>query len=268
MTTGETHTSGEAPRRAAKPAGGTRDAIVDALLRLAARREFGDTTISDIAREAGVSLADFRDAFPSKGAVLGAFLRRIDRKVLDDLPTEHDAEPSRERLYHVLARRLEALEPYRDAVASINEWSSKDPLAATALSREVVNSMRFMLEAADIESDGPVGALKLQGLAYAWKRVLEAWREDRTGEHSHALTALDRELDRGEKFIDRAEDFARVTEPFRSLAHRMFDGFRHRSRHGHDRHEHEHERHEHEHDHEHGRHDEHEHGRGHPHAGA
>ena len=266
MTTGETHTSGEAPRRAAKPAGGTRDAIVDALLRLAARREFADTTISDIAREAGVSLADFRDAFPSKGAVLGAFLRRIDRKVLDDLPTEHDAEPSRERLYHVLARRLEALEPYRDAVASINEWSSKDPLAATALSREVVNSMRFMLEAADIESDGPVGALKLQGLAYAWKRVLEAWREDRTGEHSHALTALDRELDRGEKFIDRAEDFARVTEPFRSLAHRMFDGFRHRSHHGHDRHEHEHERHEHEHDH--GRHDEHEHGRGHPHAGA
>ena len=66
MTTGETHTSGETPRRAAKPAGGTRDAIVDALLRLAARREFADTTISDIAREAGVSLADFRDAFPSK----------------------------------------------------------------------------------------------------------------------------------------------------------------------------------------------------------
>jgi AcrR family transcriptional regulator len=265
MTTGETHTSGEEPRRAAKPAGGARDAIVDALLRLAARREFADTTISDIAREAGVSLADFRDAFPSKGAVLGAFLRRIDRKVLDELPTVHDAEPTRERLYHVLARRLDALEPYRDAVASIVEWSSKDPLGATALNREVVNSMRFMLEAADIESDGPVGALKLQGLAYAWKRVLEAWRADRTGEHSHALTALDRELDRGEKFIDRAEDLARVTEPFRSLAHRLFDGFRHRSGRGHERHgdEHEHDRHD-EHEHKHGRHDEH----GHPHASA
>jgi AcrR family transcriptional regulator len=243
MTSGHgTHSTEATPTEAirggaGKPAGGARDAIVDALMALTARRGFAETTISDIAREAGVSLADFRDAFPSKGAVLGAFLRRIDRQVLDDLPKDHDAEPSRERLYHVLARRLEALEPYRDAVASIAEWSSKDPLAATAINREIVNSMRFMLEAADIDSDGPVGALKLQGLAYAWKRVLDAWREDRPGEHSHALTALDRALDRGEKFIDRAEDIARVTEPFRSLAHRLFDGFRHRSGRARDHHE-------------------------------
>ncbi|MGA8169871.1 MAG: TetR family transcriptional regulator [Methylocystis sp.] len=244
MTSKSNHSGEAAPQGAAKPAGGGRDGIVDALMRLAARRGFAETTITDIAREAGVSLADFRDAFPSKGAVLGAFLRRIDRQVLEDLPGDHDTEPSRERLYHVLARRLEALEPYRDAVTSISEWSSKDPLSATSLNREVVNSMRFMLEAADIESDGPVGALKLQGLAYAWKRVLDAWGEDRPGEHSHALTALDRELNRGEKFVDRAEDLARVTEPFRSLAHRLFDGFRHRSGHAHDHHgmddEHEH----------------------------
>ncbi len=237
MTSGSGNSSGEAPQRAA---GATRDSIIDALMRLAARRGFAETAISDIAREAGVSLADFRDAFPSKGAVLGGFLRRIDRKVLDDLPTEHDAEPSRERLYHVLARRLEALEPYRDAIVSIVDWSSKDPLAAASLNRELVNSMRFMLEAADIESDGPVGALKLQGLAYAWRRVLEAWREDRPGEHSHALTALDRELDRGEKFIDRAEDFARMAEPFRVLAHRLFDGARQRSGRSHERHDDEH----------------------------
>jgi AcrR family transcriptional regulator len=238
MTSGHGTHSGEAPKGGAdKPAGGKRDEIVDALMRLSARRGFAESTISDIAREAGVSLADFRDAFPSKGAVLGAFLRRIDRKVLDDLPKDHDAEPSRERLYHVLARRLQALEPYRDAVASIDEWSTKDPLGAAGLNREIVNSMRFMLEAADIESDGPVGALKLQGLAYAWKRVLDAWREDRPGEHSHALTALDRELDRGEKFIDRAEDLARVTEPFRALAHRLFDNVRQRSGRAHEHHD-------------------------------
>ncbi len=244
MTSGETNQSGEAHKSAKKTGGAPRDAIVDALMRFTARRGFADTTISDIAREAGVSLADFRDAFPSKGAVLGAFLRRIDRAVLDNLSSEHDTQPSRERLYQVLAKRLEAMEPYRDAIASISEWSSKDPLGAAALNREVVNSMRFMLEAADIDSEGPVGALKLQGLAHAWKRVLEAWREDRAGEHSHALTALDRELDRGEKYVDRAEDLARATEPFRALANRLLDGFRQRRGHGHGRHdlddEHEH----------------------------
>ncbi len=231
MTSGRGTASGEghgggSPRA---PGAGTREAIVDALLRLAARRDFGETTISDIAREAGVSLADFRDAFPSKGAVLGAFLRRIDRSVLDNLSHAYDDEPSRERLYHVLSHRLDALEPYRDAVLNIVEWAAKDPLASTAINREIVNSMRFMLEAADIDSEGPVGALKLQGLAHAWKRVLEAWREDRSGEHFRALSTLDRELSRGEKFVDRAEDIARMTEPFFSLAHRLFDGVRGRS---------------------------------------
>lgn len=238
MTSGEGGIPGGAPREpGAKPAGSTRDAIIDALMRLAGRRDFEDIAISDIAREAGVSLADFRDAFPSKGAALGAFSRRIDRKVLENLSSAHDSEPARGRLYHILAQRLDALEPYRAAIASITDWAAKDPLAASALNREIVNSMRFMLEAADIECDGAVGALKLQGLALAWGRVLAAWREDHEGERAHALTTLDRELDRGQKFVDRAEDFVRATEPFRVLAHRLFDGLRPRSGRSHARHE-------------------------------
>ncbi|HMK89241.1 MAG TPA: TetR/AcrR family transcriptional regulator [Methylocystis sp.] len=218
--------TGVEPKQAARNPKGKRDEIVDALLRLAARRSFADITISDIAREAHVSLADFRDSFPSKGAALASFWRRIDREVLDHLSAEHDDEPSRERLYHVLAARLKALEPYRDAVLAIRDWAEKEPLSAAALNREAVNSMRFMLEAADIDSEGPVGALKLQGLAFAWTRVLDAWREDQRGETHRALSALDRELSRGERYIDRAEDLARLAAPFTSLAGKLFEGVR------------------------------------------
>jgi AcrR family transcriptional regulator len=112
-----------------------RAAIVEAMLRLAARRDFSEVTLTDIAREAGVSLADFRDAFPSKGAVLGAFWRKIDRAVLDGASGAADLGPARERLEAVLRRRLAALEPYRDALASIARWSAKDPLIAAALNR-------------------------------------------------------------------------------------------------------------------------------------
>ncbi len=158
-------------------------------------------------------------------------------------------------------RRLEALEPYRDALDEHRPTGpSRDPLAATALNRETVNSMRFMLEAADIDSDGPVGAVKLQGLAMAWGRVLEAWRVDRTGEHSHRAGRRSTARWRAAKaHVDRVEDFARVTRAVPPLAHRLFDGFRHRSGRGRERHDDEHE---------HERHDEHEHGRGHPHASA
>ena len=50
-----------------------RGKIVDALMELAAERRFEDISVRDICKVAGVSLADFRDAFPSKGAVLGGF---------------------------------------------------------------------------------------------------------------------------------------------------------------------------------------------------
>jgi AcrR family transcriptional regulator len=211
-----------------------RDAIVDAALRLAARRDFSEVTLTDIAREAGVSLADFRDAFPSKGAALGAFWRRIDRIVLDAAAGHADLGPARERLSAVLRRRLDAVAPYRDALASIARWALKDPLIAAALNREDVNSMRFMLEAADIDSEGPAGALKLQGLAFAWRRVLAVWFDDPLGEIDSAYAALERELARGEKFVDRAEDVVRLTAPLRTLATRFFSGFRPRADHAHD----------------------------------
>ncbi|ARN82943.1 TetR family transcriptional regulator [Methylocystis bryophila] len=221
---GEEKTTNETSAPKPAPKGG-RDAIVDALLRLAARRDFGEITISDIAREAGVGLADFRDLFPSKGAVLGAFSRRIDRQVLSSATGEVDTHSARDRLHAVLTRRLEALEPHRDAIFAISEWASREPLSAAAFNREMVNSMRFMLEAADLDSEGAVGALKLQGLAIAWKRVIDAWRKDRPGENFHALAALDDALDNGEKIVDRVEDLARTTEPLRRLANRLFEGF-------------------------------------------
>ncbi len=216
----------------AKPAN-VRDAIIEAMMRLASRREFADVTLSDIAREAGISLADFRDNFPSKGAVLSAFSRKIDRKVLDGMQGEADTGSARERLYNVLRRRLVALEPYRDALASIARWTASDAMAAAALNREIVNSMRFMLEAADIDCEGAVGTLKLQGLAFSWMRVLDTWFEHSDRHMSHALAALERELERGEKWVDRAEDVMRLAEPLRSLANQFFTGFR---RHGRRRH--------------------------------
>lgn len=197
-----------------------RDRVVDATMSLAARREFGDVTLTEIAREAGMSLADLRDLYPSKGAILGSFHRRIDREVLDAFAVDSSSEPSRERLYAVLSRRLRALEPYREAIASISRWAARDPISTSAVNREVVNSMRYMLEAADVDCDGPLGSLKLQGLAFAWGRVINDWID---GDMHSALATVDRELARGEWWVDQAEDLARWTRPFQDIATRLFD---------------------------------------------
>src|SRR5664279_6216780 len=97
----------------------TRGKIVDALMELAAERRFEDITVRDISKAAGVSLADFRDAFPSKGAVVAGLSRRIDHAVLAQDNGELADENPRERLFDVLMRRLEAMGPYREGLREV-----------------------------------------------------------------------------------------------------------------------------------------------------
>ena len=184
--------------------------IVDALMELAGEREFEDISIADIAARAGVGLADFRDAFPSKGAVLAGFNRRVDRLVLSG---KSDA----------LVRRLDAMAPWRAGVRGVARWARRDPLAAAALNREALNSTRFMLEAAGVNSEGAVGAVKLQGLVLAFARVLDVWFDDEGEGFPATMAALDRELTRGEKLVGRAEDLHRLTAPLRGLARSILD---------------------------------------------
>ncbi|HET6375364.1 MAG TPA: TetR/AcrR family transcriptional regulator [Methylocella sp.] len=195
-----------------------RNAIIDALMELAGERSWEDITISDVAARANVSLATFREFFPSKGAVLAAFARRIDQTVLKAIGDEMAGEPIKERLFDILMRRLDALAPYKLALEGIYDWALRDPLAAAALNRVVINSMRFMLEAAGVDSEGPVGALKLQGLAFAWANVLRVWFSDDDPGLAATMAALDRALTRGSSFVARAEDVSRLVSPLFSLA--------------------------------------------------
>jgi AcrR family transcriptional regulator len=200
-----------------------RAAIVDALMKLAAEQRFEDITITAIAAEAKVSLADFRDAFPSKGAVLGGFSRRIDRAVLEHGGEENADESARERLFDVLMRRLEAMASHRDALREITQYLRREPMAALAFNQVLVNSMRFMLEAAGIGHEGAAGAVKLQGLVFAWARVVDVWLADEEPGLAKTMAELDRVLTRGEKSVsalERLDDFA---APLKALTLAAFE---------------------------------------------
>jgi AcrR family transcriptional regulator len=200
-----------------------KDAIISALLELAGERHWEDIPLTDVATRANVSLSTFRDLFPSKGAVLAAFLRKIDKIVLDGTTPESADEPAKERLIAVLRRRLDALTPYKVGLEGIHEWSVRDPFAAIALNKLMINSMRFMLEAAGSDSEGPIGALKLQGLVIAWRRVMRTWFSDDDPDLAATIATLDRELTRGGRFIAHAEDLNRLTSPLFSIARALFE---------------------------------------------
>ncbi len=196
----------------------SRDAVVEALMRLASDRPWNDIELADVAEEAGVSLAQMRDLFPSKGAVLGAFSRMIDRKVLEGPADDLAGEPARERIFDVMMRRLDAMTPYRAALRRIFFTLRFDPVAVLALNQVGLNSQRYMLAAAGIATEGPLGHLKLQGAVMVFARTLETWLDDDDPALARTMARLDRELRRGERVLERAEDFRRLTAPFRALA--------------------------------------------------
>jgi AcrR family transcriptional regulator len=204
-----------------------RGKIVDALMELASEHRFEDISIRDICKTAGVSLADFRDAFPSKGAVLAGFSRRIDRAVLAQDSEVMADEGLRERLFDILMRRLEAMAPYREGLREASAWLRRNPSSALAINQVIMGSMRFMLEAAGIEVEGgAAGAIKLQGLAFAWARIVGVWLEDDDAGLSKTMAALDRELTRGERVVAGVDRLNDLTSPLRAFARAAFDARR------------------------------------------
>ena len=86
-----------------------------------------------VAGQAGVSLAQLRDEFPSTLAILAAHIKATDRAVLAADTSDMAEEPERERLFDVLMRRLEALAPHKEAIRSLLRSVRRNPGLAFAL---------------------------------------------------------------------------------------------------------------------------------------
>lgn len=205
------------------PAAPPRERIIDALMRLAAEGPWDRISLPEIAREAGVSLADLRDAFPSKGAILSGFSRRIDRIVLEGTGEDMLGEPARERVLDVMMRRLDALQPYRAALKEIAGAARCDPLMLAALNQLALNSWRYMLAAADIDTEDSLGMVKVQGAAIVFARTLDTWFGDDSADLAATMARLDKELGQGERIMGRLEDLSRLTAPIRGLFRAAMD---------------------------------------------
>jgi AcrR family transcriptional regulator len=193
------------------PDGGDRHKLIEAFMALLAERRFEELGFGDLAARAGVSLAACRAEFGSMLAVLAAYAKEIDRTVLAGLDTDLADELPRERLFDVLMRRLEALAPHKGAIRSLTRSARRNPPLAVALNGLTVQSMQWMLTAADINAAGPGGALRAQGLALLYASALRTWVDDDDPGLARTMAALDRELARGARwagFLDTLCRFA------------------------------------------------------------
>ena len=173
--------------------------LVEAALRLAAKRGWRRISLHEIAAEAGLPLHEAYALHRSKPAILAAFARRIDAVVLAGA-AEEDEEPARDRLFDTLMRRFDALRPHRDGLRAVLRDSIGDPSALLAVPG-LLRSMAWMLEASGISSGGWRGRLHVRVLAGLYLSVLRVFLDDDTADLSRTMAALDRTLRRGEPLL-------------------------------------------------------------------
>jgi AcrR family transcriptional regulator len=191
------------PRKApAAPPAEPRERLFEAALKLAALQGWADTSMADIAEEAGVGLAEARRLFPSKLHLLAGWIAHVDEQVLapgiDDLADE----PVRDRLFDLLMRRFDALKPHRKGLAAIARELARDPLSAGCLAAGPVRrSLEWTLAAARAEGSGPFAPLLVKGLGMVYLAGLRAFLRDESEDLSATMAALDKALNRAEAAV-------------------------------------------------------------------
>ena len=174
------------------------DALVAALWRGIATHGWPGLTMGRLAAEAAVPMATLRDRFPSRLDPLILHGRRVDHAVLaGTIPGQGGA--ARDRLFDVLMRRLDAMQPHRAGILRFLRDMRRDPSLAVLLGPQMSLSMRWMLDAAEIEGSGGRRRAMSLGLVGVWLATVRAWAEDESEDLGPTMAALDRALDRAEQ---------------------------------------------------------------------
>jgi ubiquinone biosynthesis protein COQ9 len=179
--------------------------IITAALSLAAEKKWGDLALVEIAERAGVDLVELKGQFASKSDILAAFGRVVDDTVLRQTPKPALDEAPRDRLFEVIMCRLDLLQPHKAALRSIVADTRCDPTRLPSL----LQTQRWMMEAAGIATDGVEGGLRMAGLAAVYASVVRTWLEDDDAGHARTMAALDRRLRRGEQTLRQLHDVRR-----------------------------------------------------------
>lgn len=171
-------------------------ALIAAFFRLAAAEGWRRANVVAAARAADLPLATARERFPGKAAVLLRFGRMADQAALNGAASEG---PVKDRLFDLLMRRFDAMQPHRAGVLALMRALPCEPGTALLLTCATRRGMRWMLQAAGCGTSGVRGELRVRGLMAVWLWTLRTWEKDETEDLSATMATLDAALGRADR---------------------------------------------------------------------
>jgi hypothetical protein len=132
---------------------------------------------------------------------------------LAELPAAEADERPRDRLFDLLMRRFDALQPHKPALDVLRRELPGDPITALCAGASLLGSMRWMLEAADIPTGGWRGAVAVRLASAAYLSAMRVWQRDDSPDLARTMAALDARLRRIERWLTVAPHMRRDSEP-------------------------------------------------------
>ena len=167
--------------------------MLDRALGLVAERGWSGVSLAEMAAAAGVPLDTFHRHYPSKASILRALTHRVDTAMLAGIERAA-GEGARDRLFDVIMRRFDALNPHKKAVQAIVRDIGCDPFSLACRAGPLCRALSLTLEAAELDSGGLRGLGRIEGLAWIYLATMRTWLRDDTEDMAKTMAALDRRL--------------------------------------------------------------------------
>ena len=182
--------------------------LITLAMNLITKRGWCNLTLQELATEASVPLIEIYRVFPEKRSILITFVRHIDQEVLSQNMNDDLSDPPRDRLFEILMRRFESLQPYRESLNIIAQEWYRDLIPMIMTAPHFIRSMRWMLHLAAIDLNTPKGSFLTIAVSALYVRTLRVWLTDQSMDMSRTMAVIDRNLKRLEQW----------TKPWPSIA--------------------------------------------------
>ncbi|MGQ0533779.1 MAG: hypothetical protein ACT4OF_13970 [Caulobacteraceae bacterium] len=185
--------------------------LARAALSLAASTSWREVTLTKLAEAANRPVSEYYGA--SVGEAVDCVEEAFDRAVADNLDKLDPAQSVRDRLFDLIMRRFEAMEPHRTAVLAMDHGLDRDPTLMAGAHQRHVRCARWVLALAGLEADGMTGQARAQGLGVIIGQARAAWRGDDAGDFAKTMASLDKNLRRAEDMFGRWAGFEAKAKP-------------------------------------------------------
>jgi len=179
--------------------------LARAALLIAGGAPWREVTLIRLADAAARPASDFYGA--SLWEAVDCVEEAFDRAIADNLDEMDPKQSVRDRLFELIMRRFEAMEPHRAAVLSMEQGLDRDPTLMASAHQRHVRCARWVLALAGLEADGMTGQARAQGLGVIIGQARAAWRGDDAGDFAKTMASLDKNLRRAEEMFGRWAGF-------------------------------------------------------------